>query len=417
VRVLVVGGGAREHALGWKLSLSSSGHEIYFAPGNVGTAALGTNLNVSPNSVEELAKWARNLGVHLTIVGPEAPLAAGIVDHFASQGLKVFGPNRAAARIEASKAFARELMASAGIPGPAFAIFDQPAPAVAYVERSALPLVVKADGLAAGKGARICFSRRDALMAIEEIMVQRIFGAAGDRVVIEQFLDGKEASAMAFVAGEQVSLMPPARDYKRLLDGHRGPNTGGMGAICPIPEDSRQLRDSIVAKVLQPAVKTLLARGIHYTGILYAGLMLTSQGPQVLEFNCRFGDPEAQAVLPLMQADLLETIEGCMEGNLSLAALDWKPRYSCAVVLASEGYPDNARTGVPIRGLEAVESHERWVFHAGTATSDGSIVTAGGRVLTVAAVADIAAQARQRAYEGVALVAFEGMQYRRDIGL
>ncbi len=417
MKVLVVGSGAREHALGWKLRKSAHVSQLFFAPGNAGTASIGTNLPVPADALEELATKAQLLGTDLTVVGPEAPLAEGLVDIFAARGLRVFGPSRAAAQIEASKAYARELMASAGVPGPRFGIFDQPGPALSYIERSALPLVVKADGLAAGKGARVCLSRQEAFRAVEEIMVERRFGPAGTKVIIEDFLEGKEASALAFVSTDQVALMPLARDYKRLMDGDQGPNTGGMGSICPIPEDAPHLRDLVLNQVFMPTVRAMMARGVHYTGILYAGLMLTPEGPKVLEFNCRFGDPEAQSLLPLLASDLLEAVEACLAGHLYSASLRWVPRHACAVVLASSGYPDSYATGVPIAGLDKLPAQDRWAFHGGTKVLDGQVVTAGGRVLTVTAVGDTAAEARRKAYEGVGLVSFHGMHLRRDIGL
>ncbi len=416
MRILVVGSGAREHALGWKLAQSPHVSHLYFAPGNAGTAKLGTNLPITADAVQDLVCHAKALGIDMMVVGPEMPLALGVVDAAARQGLKAFGPTQNGAQIEASKVFARDLMASSAIPSPPFVVFDQPSAALAYVAKASLPLVVKADGLAGGKGARVCTTRHDALQAVEDIMVKRSFGPSGDRIVIEEFLEGREASALAFVSGDQVIPMPLARDYKRLLDNDRGPNTGGMGSICPIPEDSQELRERVMESILKPAARALLKMGICYRGVLYAGLMITPQGPKVLEFNCRFGDPEAQAILPLLECDLMEALQACLDDRLETVNLRWRTSHCCAVVLASQGYPEAYRKGLPITGLDAVEQEGRWVFHGGTALDETRIVTAGGRVLTISALGNTLQEARQRAYAGVELVSFEGKHFRRDIG-
>jgi len=412
LRVLVVGSGGREHALAWRLARDAASHNLHAAPGNPGIASLGACHPVGPADLSALAHLAEARAVDLTVVGPEAPLAAGIVDAFRSRGLRVFGPTRAAARLESSKVFAKTLMRRIGVPTAAFDVFDSPQEAIAHVRRQRRPLVVKADGLAAGKGVVVADGPREAEQAVVDIMVRRVHGAAGERIVVEERLCGREASVLAFVSGRRVTPLPPARDYKRALDGDRGPNTGGMGAVAPAavsPDDLAR----VVDEVLEPVAAALVAEGCPYTGVLYAGVMLTADGPQVLEFNCRFGDPEAQVLLPLLEGDLGEAMLQTLDGRAP--QLRWARGAAVCVVLAAGGYPGPHASGAPVRGIAAVPPGAL-VFHAGTAVRGGEIVAAGGRVLDVVATGATVEEARARAYAGVAAVAFEGMRFRRDIG-
>jgi len=416
MRVLVVGGGAREHAIAWKLAQSPRVEQVFIAPGNAGTAQLGTNLPIPATDIERLAEQALLLRIDLTVVGPEEPLALGLVDRFRQLGLLAFGPTREASRIEASKAFAKEVMEKEGIPTARAEVFDQYEPARRYVEKAPLPLVVKADGLAGGKGAVVCRTREEALQALERMMVQKEFGPAGERVLVEECLEGREVSVFVFTDGERVSPLVSACDYKRLLDGDRGPNTGGMGAYSPPEFWDANLAQEVRRRILEPVLRGLARRGTPFQGVLYAGLMLTSVGPKVLEFNCRLGDPEAQVILPRLTSDLLEAVLGVVEGRLERVALEWGEEASVGVVVASRGYPGPYPKGLPIRGLDALDP-DVLVFHAGTALQDGQVVTAGGRVLTVVALGETMARARQRVYANLPRLHFDGMHYRRDIAL
>jgi phosphoribosylamine--glycine ligase len=373
-----------------------------------------------PVSVEELpalVKFARKWGIDLTVVGPEAPLADGLVDTFRAAGLTVFGPGQEAAQLESSKAFAKDFMRRHGIPTGDYAVFEAVEPARAYLDRIAHPVVVKADGLAAGKGVLICDDRAQAQAALDMVMVRRTFGGAGDRVVIEERLAGPEISILAWCDGRTVRPILPARDHKRIFDGDQGPNTGGMGAYAPAPDIEAGFIAEVQRTVLQPTIVGMAAEGRPYVGILYAGLMLTTAGPKVLEFNCRFGDPETQAVLPLLDSDIYEIFMACLEGRLDQSEIRWRPGFCASIVLASPGYPGDYPKGLVMSGLEDVgRLDDVVVFHAGTAEKAGQIVTAGGRVLAVSAVGPDLAMALARAYEGVAQISFEGAQYRRDIG-
>ena len=417
MNVLIVGSGGREHALAWKLRQSPAIERLFVAPGNAGTAGLAENLPVGAEDVEGLLAAARERRIDLTVVGPEAPLAAGVVDRFEEAGLAIFGPSQRAVQLEADKAFAKDLMARHGIPTGAYRTFRRYEEALAYVRSNAAPLVVKASGLAAGKGVSVCQSREEAEVALQQAMVARDFGAAGDVVVVEECLCGPEASVLAFTDGYTVKPMVVAQDHKPILEGDRGPNTGGMGCYAPAPIVGPELLRRIQGTILQPAVDALREEGILYRGVLYAGLMLTADGPQVLEYNSRFGDPEAQVILPLLEGDLLPVLQACLEGRLAEVDLRWSPRSCICVVVASGGYPGRYRQGLPIEGLEAAAAvPETVVCHAGTRTADGRVLTAGGRVLGVTALGDTLAQAAQRAYEAVGKLHFEGMYYRRDIG-
>lgn len=412
MRVLLVGAGGREHALVWSLSRGGVGAQLYAAPGNPGIASLATCLPIAATSVQALAEAAVHLGIDLTIVGPEAPLAAGIVDAFRAKGLRIFGPTKAAADLEASKVFAKTLMRRHGIPTAEFAVFSDPNQAVAYVSRHPHPVVVKADGLAAGKGAIVTDSAAQAVEAVEGLMARRIFGDAGARVVIEDRLEGFEVSVLALVGPGGIVPLVPAQDYKRAYDGDAGSNTGGMGAISPAGA-SPELVGLVVDKILEPAAAAMAGEGRPYTGVLYAGVMVTADGPVVLEFNCRFGDPEAQVILPLLTTDLATTMVEILEGGVP--RLQWNSGAAACVVLASSGYPGPCQTGFPIDGLQDL-SAGTVVFHASTAIRDGVVVTAGGRVLNVVGTGQDLDHAVARAYAGVERISFEGMQFRTDIG-
>ena len=416
MNVLVVGSGAREHALAWKLAQSPRVDRVFAAPGNGGTAQVGQNLEVRSNDFSALARAANDNRTDLVVVGPEGPLAEGIVDYFEAQGIPVFGPSKAAATLEASKGFAKRLMLRHRIPCAASETFTDFEAAKSYVREMHQPPVIKADGLAAGKGVTVSQSTEEALQALEDAMVRGIFGEAGTQVVVEERLEGKEASVFAFTDGETVLSTVPACDYKRALDDDQGPNTGGMGSYSPPEFLDDEALAQIADTILTPTVQAMAREGRPYRGALYAGLMMTSAGPKVLEYNCRLGDPETQVILPRMKTDLLEVIEAVISGRLGSQALDWDPRPCVGVVMASGGYPGSYQTGHPIEGLvEAVEGVT--VFHAGTDQRNGVAHTAGGRVLTVSAMGADISEARAKAYAGLERLSFKDAQYRRDIGL
>ncbi|MCS7049304.1 MAG: phosphoribosylamine--glycine ligase [Verrucomicrobiae bacterium] len=416
MNVLVIGGGGREHALVWKLKQSDRVRRIWCAPGNAGIAELAECVPIAATDIEKLATFASEHRVDLTVVGPEAPLCAGVVDVFAARGLRIFGPTRAAAQLEGSKAFCKQLLLEAGVPTAAAQIFSDAAAARAHVRKQGAPIVVKADGLAAGKGVVVAGTVAEAEQAITDIMERRVFGAAGERVVIEECLGGEEASVMALTDGQTYRLLAPAQDHKRVFDGDRGPNTGGMGAYSPAPVVSARWEPAI-HEIFQRTLAGLRARGITYRGVLYAGLMMTAEGPKVLEFNCRFGDPETQVVLPRLDSDLVEVLEACVTGTLSSCPLRWHDNAAVCVVMAAAGYPGEYRRGDVIEGLPAVSGLANvCVFHAGTKRDGtGRVVTDGGRVLGVTAWEHNLAAAVARAYRAVAQVRFAGAQYRRDI--
>ncbi len=405
-----MGSGAREHALAWALG-SDPAVRVYAAPGNPGIARLATCLPIAATDLPALASAADDLDIDLTVVGPEQPLAMGIADLFAARGLRLFGPTAAAARVEASKAFAKDLMRRWGIPTASYQVCDDPASALQCVRRARGPVVVKADGLAAGKGVVVARTTGEAERAVVDLMVRRTHGAAGRRVVIEECLDGQEASLLALVCGTRVWPLLPARDYKRAGVGDTGPNTGGMGALAPSPLPDGAAREA--GAILQRAAEALAAEGSPFVGVLYAGVMVTPDGVRVLEFNCRFGDPEAQVLLPLLRTPLAVALADVMDGRDP--GLRWGLQAAVCVVLASAGYPGPVRTGAPITGLGAVPD-DVLVFYGGTALRDGALVTAGGRVLSVVGVAATVPEAADRAYEAVGRIGFEGMRYRPDIG-
>jgi len=418
-RVLVIGGGGREHALAYFLAGSPQVERVFTAPGNAGTPNNVPLSAAGEESFPALADFARRERIDLTVVGPEAPLCAGIADAFGARGLRVFGPGRGAARLEGDKAFARRFMERHGIPQPAFAVFERLEQAQSHVRGLPEgPVVVKASGLAGGKGALVCENRAQALEALHSLMAERIFGAAGSSVVIEEFMQGEEASILALCDGRRALYLAPSQDHKRVLDGDRGPNTGGMGAYAPAPVVSPEVQRTVDERIVRPVLSGLEAEGTPYRGCLYVGLMIRAGQPRVVEFNCRFGDPETQAVLPLLHGDLYSLLAGAAEGDLSGRNLTRKPGAACCVVLAAGGYPGPHATGKPIEGLEqAAGLPDVHVFHAGTRrTEGGQAVTAGGRVLGVTGTGASIREAIAAAYRGAGLIRFEGCHYRRDIG-
>lgn len=420
MKVLVIGKGGREHALVWKLAQSPRVTRVYCAPGNPGTALDGINVPIETNDFASLIKFVKKEGVGLTVVGPEDPLANGIVDLFQKEGLRIFGPTKAAAQLEASKVFAKKLMRDADVPTAEFRVFDHPTPARHYVETREYPVVVKATGLAAGKGVIVCDNSEEALAAIDRIMVREEFGrAAGREIVIEKRLEGEELSLLALVAGRTIVPLAPAQDHKRVGENDTGPNTGGMGAYSPTPLATADMLNDLEANALVPTVHALKRRRTPFRGVLYAGVIATSQGPRILEYNCRFGDPETQPVLMRLQSDLLDLLEAVVDdrlGEMTEGAVRWDPRPAVCVVMASQGYPGSYTRGKVIKGLdEAAKLPDVKVFHAGTRLEAGLTVTDGGRVLGVTALGETLAEARSRAYEAVARITFQGAQFRRDI--
>ena len=414
MKVMVVGGGAREHTLTWKLSRSKKVKEIYVAPGNAGTAQIAINLDISPTNLDALARAAKDNKVDLVVVGPEAPLAAGIVDKLQSLGIPAFGPTKEGALIESSKVFAKRLMHKYGIPCAKDAVFSSFKEAEAYIKKQPIPLVIKADGLAAGKGAIVAQSRDEALKALSDIVEKRVFGDAGNQVLVEECLVGRETSLLAFTDGKTVVPMVPARDYKRVFDKDMGPNTGGMGCYSPSGFLDKESSNKAIKTIVEPVVKAMAKEGKPYKGVLYTGLMLTAEGPKVLEFNARFGDPETQVQLPLLKSDLVDMMMSVIDGNLARTKVEWDSGACVGVVMASGGYPSNYKQGFPITGLDKIDS-DMLVFHAGTKLDGGKICTAGGRVLTVVAAGKTVAEARERVYLNLPRISFEGCHYRKDI--
>ena len=415
--VLVVGSGAREHALVWALSRSPSVGALWAAPGNPGIAALADVVNLAATEVDAIADWAAVSRIGLAVIGPEAPLALGLADRLRARAIPVFGPDRAAAELEWSKAFAKDFMRRHGIPTADHAVFTDSDAAIEFARQADYPLVVKADGLAAGKGVLVCASPEEAHEAIRLVIDARAFGAAGERIVIEAFLEGEELSVIALVDGERIAVLPPARDYKRLKDGDRGPNTGGMGCYSPVVDLSPDLLAVVRDTILEPVVAGMRAEGRPYRGALYAGLMLTASGPSVLEFNCRFGDPETQVILPLLEGDVARVLLDCAEGRLEPDSIETSAEAAVCVLLAAEGYPEAPRRGDFILGLDEAVHAGALVFHAGTALRDGGLVTDGGRVLSVVGTGIDVANARERAYAAADRIHVDGMLMRRDVAL
>jgi phosphoribosylamine--glycine ligase len=418
LKVLLVGSGGREHALAWRLKRSPRLTDLWVAGGNAGTAQVATNLKINPEDVAAVADAARSLGVDLVVVGPEQPLADGLVDRLGSIGIPAFGPSRAAAQLEASKSFARQVMQDAGIPSPEYRVFRDRSLALDFLHSHGGQVVVKADGLAAGKGVALCSSTEEAVIAVMGCMDDRIFGAAGDIVVIEEWLRGAEVSVFGFSDGENVSNLVAACDYKPIGEGDTGPNTGGMGSFTPPVFWNPQLAEEVSRTIMEPIIGAMAQQGAPYRGMLYAGLMFTQSGPRVLEFNCRFGDPETQVILPLLESDPIEVMTACIEGNLSQTQVCWGAQAHLGVVMVSGGYPGPYATGLEITGLNEEDS-DTIVFQAGTqltADNGGRVVTSGGRVLTVVGRGDSLPQAREAAYRRAEQIHFQNAYYRRDIG-
>jgi phosphoribosylamine---glycine ligase len=412
MKLLVIGSGGREHAMAWRLAQSPKVSRVYVAPGNAGTAHEDGLYNVDVTAIPDLAKFARREGIYATVVGPEGPLAAGVVDAFRAAGLRIFGPTQAAAQLEASKDFAKRFMRRHGIPTARHETFIDPAPAHAYVERHGAPIVIKADGLAAGKGVVVASSAKEAHDAIDRMLG----GIPGHRVVIEEFMAGEEASFIVMADGRNVLALPSSQDHKRIFDGDRGPNTGGMGAYSPAPVVTPEVHNRVMREIIHPTVKGMAADGVPFTGFLYAGLMIDAEGgPRVVEFNARLGDPETQPIFMRLKSDFFHLLEHAIDGTLDRVEAQWDRRAALGVVLAAAGYPDTPRKGDEIHGLPK-SGEDFHVFHAGTAEKDGKVVTNGGRVLCVTALGDKVKIAAERAYEIADGIRFDGMQYRRDIG-
>ena len=417
MRVLVIGGGGREHALVWKISQSPIVTDIYCAPGNAGSAEIANNVPIAADQIDQLLEFAETNEIGLTVVGPEQPLVLGIVDRFQEKGLRIFGPTALAAELEGSKAFSKDLMKKYGLPTAEYETFTSREMAQRYIDEKNQPLVVKASGLAAGKGVILCQNREEGLSAVDTIMKEKSFGEAGDQVVIEEFLEGQEVSVLAFSDGNTVLLMDSAQDHKAAFDGDKGPNTGGMGAYSPAPVFTDLLRQKVRDKIMLPLVRAMKSEGRPYKGILYAGLMLTKHGPKILEFNARFGDPETQPLLVRMASDIVPLFEACIDGTLDQHELKWKPESSVCVVMAAKGYPGSYEKGKMIKGLEETGAlTDVVVFHAGTKTDDNKVLTSGGRVLGVTATGPDAPSAIKKAYAAVEKIQWDGIHYRKDIG-
>jgi phosphoribosylamine--glycine ligase len=414
MKILVVGGGGREHALVWKLKQSPRVDQIYCAPGNGGIAQLCPCEDIDSADIRGLVRFAERKKIDLTVVGPEGPLTLGIVDRFEEKGLAIFGPSREAARIEGSKVFAKDLMVRAGIPTAEHRTFSGIEETLDYLRTAPFPVVLKADGLAAGKGVMVCNNRNEAYDAVDQIMRKRVFGDAGNRIVVEEFLRGEEVSMIALTDGKSVVLLPTAQDHKAVFEGDRGPNTGGMGAYAPAPIASSKLLERVAQKIMLPVIRTMESEGCPFRGALYAGLMITTEGPKVLEFNCRFGDPETQVILPLLETDLVEAMMAVCEGRLDRLSLLIRDQAAVCVVMAASGYPGPYEKGKPIRGLDCVPP-EILVFHAGSKRKGKEIVTSGGRVLGVTALGDTIRAAVESAYRAVGHITFDGAYYRKDI--
>ncbi len=418
MKILVIGGGGREHALAWKAARSKDVEMVYVAPGNAGTAREPKveNITIAAEDIAALTEFAQAKQIDLTIVGPEAPLVQGVVDAFQTAGLRCFGPSQAAAQLEGSKAFTKDFLARHHIPTAAYGNFTDMEQAIAYIRQQRAPIVVKADGLAAGKGVILARSEEEAIAAVKDMLAGNAFGDAGHRVVIEEFLSGEEASFIVMVDGEHILPMATSQDHKARDDGDSGPNTGGMGAYSPAPVVTPEMHDRVMREVIEPTVRGMAAEGYPYTGFLYAGLMIAADGtPRVLEYNCRFGDPETQPIMMRLMSDLVALCNSALDGKLDSVTVEWDPRPSLGVVLAAGGYPGSYRKGDVITGLPA-ETPDSKVFHAGTTEKDGQIVTNGGRVLCAVALGETVAEAQQQAYQLVTQIHWEGMYYRHDIG-
>lgn len=417
MNVLVIGSGGREHALCWKIKQSPKVKRLYCAPGNGGIAQIAECVSISVDDVEALLQFALQRKIDLTVVGPEVTLVAGVVDLFSQKGLKIFGPSKAAAQLEGSKVFAKEFMHRRNIPTAEYKTFNDPLSAVTFLQQAQFPLVVKADGIAAGKGVYICGDLKGGTIAIDEIMVQRIFGAGGDRIIIEECLQGPEASVLAVCDGKHFLVLPCARDHKRIFDDDMGPNTGGMGAFSPNPLVTAEVLDQIITRIIEPAIRGMYQEANPFKGVLYAGLMLTTDGPKALEFNVRFGDPETQCILPRLQSDIVDIFLAACDGRLHELKVKWDERSCACIVIASGGYPGKYQSGFTISGLDDIKDENTFVFHAGTKNDGGALVTGGGRVLGVASLGRNLEVAKAQAYNAVDKIHFDHMFFRRDIGV
>ena len=417
MQVLVIGGGGREHALVWKIKQSPRVKKIYCAPGNAGTGEIAENIAIAADDIKSLLEFALQKKIDLTVVGPEQPLVMGIVDQFEEKGLRIFGPTARAAELEGSKSFAKDIMAKYGLPTAEYKTFSSEGHAAEYIKLKNCPLVIKADGLAAGKGVLLCQTVDEALAAVDSIMCKKSFGTAGNEIVVEEFLQGQEVSVLAFSDGQTVLLMDSAQDHKAAYDGDKGPNTGGMGAYSPAPVFTEIMRQKVRNQIMLPMISAMQQESRPFKGILYAGLMLTKTGSQILEFNVRFGDPETQPLLVRMDSDIIPIFEACIDGTLDQCPLQWKNESSVCVVMAAEGYPGPYEKGKPISGLQYANSLPGVeVFHAGTKTKDGEVLTQGGRILGVTATGENTDTAIAKAYEAVDKIKWQGIHYRKDIG-
>jgi phosphoribosylamine--glycine ligase len=416
--ILIISSGGREHAIGWKLKQSPHVAKLYFAPGSPGTATLGENTNIAALDFETLTKFVKQNNIDLTVAGPDDILAAGIVNAFQKEGLKIFGPTKEAAQIESSKAFAKQLMQEENIPTATFKPFTDATLAKKYIQTNGAPIVIKASGLALGKGVIIAHTIKEAENAIDAMMISKQFGDAGNEVVVEEFLTGREVSIHAFSDGENVTLFPPSRDHKTIYENTVGPNTGGMGTIAPVTDVTKEDLETIKNTIILPVIKGLKKRGMPFVGCLYPGLMITKDGPKVIEFNCRFGDPETESYMRLLESDLFEVLTACVDKRLDQTKITWTNNAACCIILASEGYPGSYKKGVEIHGLETITDNDIVPFHLGTAMINGKIVTNGGRVLGVTAIGKDMDEALKKAYTSIGPhgIYFDGMQYRKDIG-
>ncbi len=416
MKIMIIGSGGREHALAWKMAQDRRNPALFCAPGNAGTAELGVNVDIQAEDIDGIMAWTRRENPDLTVIGPEAPLCAGLADRLHAEGFRAFGPCHAAAQLEGSKVFAKSVLQAAGVPTAKSATFTEAEKALAYVRAAKTPLVVKADGLAAGKGVLICANAYEAENAVATAMIQQSFGTAGRQILVEEFLEGEEVSILALVDGRQAVLLPSAQDHKRALDGDQGLNTGGMGAYSPAPMETAAFRKMVLDTIFKPTLEELRRRDIIYRGVLYAGLMMTAAGPKVLEFNCRFGDPETQVILPRLKGDLIPAMEACIDGNLLPEHAACRPEACVCVVMTAGGYPGQYRKGDAIAGLkEAAAMSGTMVFHAGTKLEGGQVVTSGGRVLGVTALGRTLCETAKKAYQAVDRITFPDAHYRRDI--
>ncbi|MEX2052173.1 MAG: phosphoribosylamine--glycine ligase [Candidatus Paceibacterota bacterium] len=416
-KILIIGSGGREHAVGWKVAQSHRAGEIYFAPGNAGTAELGKNIDIKATDISGLLAFTQTEKIDLTLALPDDPLALGIVDEFQKSGLRIFGPTKSAAKLEWSKAFSKKFMQENNLPTANFRTFTEYNEAKSYLSLQSLPVVIKASGLALGKGVIIAETMGQAQKALADIMVNKSYGEAGREVVIEEFLIGPEISTHAFSDGKNYSVFPPSQDHKRVGEGDTGLNTGGMGTIAPIPFVTGEMMAEIEKYIIAPTLQNMNNAGTPFSGLLYPGLMLTSEGPKILEYNARFGDPETQTYMRLLETDILDIFDACIDGTLDKLEIKWKDLFACNIVLASGGYPENYEKNKEIKGIENAEKEKDIVvFHAGTAMKDGKLVTNGGRVLGVSATGSTLSEALKKAYKAIEYISFEGMQYRRDIG-